>query len=67
MVDYAFGTLNLNRVELRVFSFNKRAIGVYERVGFVRDGVLRQSQYHDGTYHDDIVMSILREEWETDA
>lgn len=62
MVDYAFRKLNLNRVELHVFSYNTRAIAVYEKAGFVREGVLRQYQYHDGAYHDDIVMSVIRDD-----
>ena len=65
MVNYAFGTLNLNRVQLHVFSFNDRAKSVYERVGFNEEGRLRQAQYHEGAYHHDIVMGILRDEWET--
>jgi RimJ/RimL family protein N-acetyltransferase len=65
MVNHAFDTLNLNRVQLDVFSFNKRAIQVYERVGFVCEGTLRQTQYNNGAYHDDIVMSVLRDEWKT--
>ena len=48
-----------------IFSFNKRAIQVYERVGFVCEGTLRQTQYNNGAYHDDIVMSVLRDEWKT--
>ena len=64
VVRHVFDTLNLNRIQLNVFSFNTRAIGVYERVGFKQDGVLRQARYHLGVYHDDIVMSVLREEWE---
>jgi RimJ/RimL family protein N-acetyltransferase len=47
-----------------VFAFNERAAHVYERVGFVREGVLRDTLYWDGVYHDSIVMSILRPEWD---
>ena len=65
VVNYAFSMLNLNRVQLRVFSFNTRAIALYERIGFVREGVCRQSHYHAGAYHDEIIMSVLREEWKT--
>ena len=64
VLRHAFETLNLNRVQLNVFSYNPRAIGIYERVGFKRDGVLRQARYHAGEFHDDIVMSVLREEWD---
>ena len=64
IVDYVFEHLPVNRIGLEVFSFNPRAIRVYERAGFVREGVLRSALYWDGEYHDAIVMSILRRDWE---
>jgi RimJ/RimL family protein N-acetyltransferase len=65
MVGYAIETLNLNRVELHVYEFNPRALRVYEKAGFRKEGVLRQHHYADGRYWDTTVMSILREEWLT--
>ena len=63
MLDYAFGTLNLNRVELGVHDFNRRARAAYRKLGFVEEGRKRQAYYCDGKYHDDIVMAVLRDEW----
>jgi RimJ/RimL family protein N-acetyltransferase len=63
-LDYGFNELNLNRVELNVASFNPRAIHVYKKIGFIEEGVLRQTDFVDGIYHDSIVMSLLREKWE---
>ncbi len=63
MVGYAFETLNLNRVSLQVYEYNPRGIRAYEKVGFRREGVLRQDVFRDGRYWDTIVMGILREEW----
>jgi RimJ/RimL family protein N-acetyltransferase len=65
MVQYAFGTLNLNRVCLLVYDDNVRGIRAYQKVGFQQEGVLRQENFHAGRYRDTIVMSILREEWES--
>ena len=65
MTGYAFETLNLNRVWLHVYEYNERGIRAYEKVGFKREGVLRQDRYHAGRYWDTITMAILREEWET--
>ncbi|QRK09154.1 GNAT family N-acetyltransferase [Archangium violaceum] len=64
MVDYAFGTLNLNRVELEVLEHNVGAIRAYEKVGFNREGLLRQHHYVDGAYVNTLVMGILRSEWQ---
>lgn len=64
MVRHAFETLNLNRVWLRVYEYNQRGIRTYKKVGFQKEGVLRQDTYREGRYWDTIVMAILRAEWE---
>ena len=63
-VRFGFEELNLNKICLSVFSHNPRAIHVYEKVGFVREGVLRQQLYSDGQYRDEYRFAILREDWE---
>lgn len=62
MVGYAFDTLNLHRVWLHVQEDNAAGIRAYEKVGFRREGVLRQASFHDGRYWDVITMGLLREE-----
>jgi RimJ/RimL family protein N-acetyltransferase len=64
IVDHAFATLNLHRVWLRVGEQNERGYRSYLRVGFQKEGVMRQAYYREGRYWDLIVMSILRPEWE---
>ena len=64
LVQHGFETLNLNRVALRVFANNARAIRCYEKVGFVHEGRMRQAHYDQGEYIDILWMSILRDEWE---
>ena len=64
-VDFAFRTLNLHRVWLHVYEYNARAIRAYEKVGFQREGTLRQSRYHDGRYWNTLTMGILRSEWKS--
>jgi RimJ/RimL family protein N-acetyltransferase len=63
IVGYAIETVGLHRVALEVYAFNPRALAVYERVGFVREGVLRHALYWNGEWVDAIVMSILADEW----
>ena len=60
MVAFAFGSMNLHRVFLYVNSENVGGIRCYEKAGFSREGVLREHRYHDGKYHDDILMGIVR-------
>lgn len=64
MVDHAFSTTKLYRMELGVFAFNPRAIRVYEKVGFVVEGTRRAAFRFDDQRIDDVVMSIIRPEWD---
>jgi RimJ/RimL family protein N-acetyltransferase len=52
-----------SRVELTVHADNPRAIALYERVGFVREGIKRRASCIDGRFGDTIMMAIT--EWET--
>jgi len=63
MVDYAFATLNLHRIQLHVFAENLPAIKIYQKVGFIKEGVLREAMFHHDRYCDFWVMGLLREDW----
>lgn len=62
LLHHAFQDLHLHRVYLHVFSHNAPAIRVYEKAGFVREGVQRQAAYIDGRYVDVVTMGILYNE-----
>lgn len=63
LLRHGFETLNLNRIYLRVYADNKRAIRAYEKVGFVHEGRMRQAVFKNGKYSDVLFMSVLNEEW----
>lgn len=63
MLEYGFGILNMHRIELEVFSFNSRAVHLYESIGFLREGVRRQVLYYHHEYHDAVMMSMLETEY----
>ena len=63
MLEYGFGYLNLHRIELGVYAFNPRALHVYEKLGFKKEGVRRDMLYYNHRYVDEIVMSILEDEY----
>jgi RimJ/RimL family protein N-acetyltransferase len=63
LLRHAFETLNLNRVSLRVFESNQRAIKVYERIGFKLEGRLWQDRYSQGRFGDTLIMDILHDQW----
>jgi RimJ/RimL family protein N-acetyltransferase len=64
MIEHGFNALNLNRICLRVYDHNPRAIRSYEKAGLIIEGRKRQAHYDAGHFHDVILMSILRSEWE---
>jgi len=47
------------RIELDVHADNQRAIGLYEKAGFVREGLLRNASLIDGVFRDAILMAIV--------
>lgn len=60
LLDFAFKELNLHKVYLRVFSFNERAIKLYQNLGFNEEGKLKEQLYRDGAWHDIIFMGLLK-------
>lgn len=63
LVDYGFQDLGLNTIWLVVRADNDRAVRLWERLGFRRDGVMRAAAYVDGVYYDKLIMSLMRAEW----
>jgi RimJ/RimL family protein N-acetyltransferase len=62
MLRFAFTELNLRRVSLTVYEYNRRAIRSYEKAGFVVEGRVRQCLNRDGQWWDMLCMGILKEE-----
>ena len=60
LVGQADNWLNLKRLELNVWSDNSRAIALYERFGFEREGLFRNYAWRDGAYADSVAMARLR-------
>ncbi|MFO1443886.1 GNAT family N-acetyltransferase [Bacillus sp. Bva_UNVM-123] len=63
LLDYVFYEMNLHRVYLKVFSFNDRAVRLYNKIGFQQEGSSRQSLFRDGEWHDIIHMGLLQKEY----
>ena len=59
-LDLADNWLNLKRVELRVYADNARAIALYQRFGFEREGLQRAYSWRNGAYADSLTMARLR-------
>ncbi|MYL18814.1 GNAT family N-acetyltransferase [Halobacillus litoralis] len=63
MVDYAFFELGLRKVDIQTAVGNGKSRAVPERLGFTKEGVLREYEYLNGSHHDRIVYGLLKEEW----
>jgi RimJ/RimL family protein N-acetyltransferase len=63
LVRHGFGTLNLNRIFLRVDPENQGGIRAYEKAGFVHEARLCEAEFREGKYCDNMIMSVLRSKW----
>ncbi len=63
LVQHGFGELNLERIWLRVFDHNERALRLYQKLGFVEEGRLRRHDWVGGLARDTVILGLLRDEW----
>ena len=61
--SFAFGTLNTHRLEARVLLQSGRGNGAMRKLGAVQEGVLRRSVRYAGEYFDQVLWSMLKEDW----
>jgi RimJ/RimL family protein N-acetyltransferase len=64
IMEIGFEEFGLHRLELVVFDFNQAAIRLYEKVGFVKEGHIREARRLGNDYWSHYVMSILEHEWQ---
>ncbi|MBB5139178.1 RimJ/RimL family protein N-acetyltransferase [Thermocatellispora tengchongensis] len=62
LCSYGFDEMRLHRISLWVVAENTAAIRVYEKVGFVREGVRREAFRRGGKWHDFVLMGLLEGE-----
>src|SRR3954454_8545834 len=61
--SFAFGVLGAHRLEARVLLQNGRANGALRKLGAVQEGILRRSVRRGGQYCDQVLWSLLKEDW----
>lgn len=59
VVDWAFDTVGVHRISLDVFDFNPGALRSYEKIGFRREGLARDTLLWHGTWSSSILMGLL--------
>lgn len=68
LLDFAFDTLGMERVEFRADNDNKRSIAAMHSIGCKTEGILRSNGFKpNGERRDSIVLSILKAEWENEV
>ena len=65
MCKYAFEQMNLHRIWLECDHDHIGAIKCYEKVGFSREGLLKDGYYKHGQYRDTIIMGLTRPNWDS--
>ncbi|MBT5658981.1 MAG: GNAT family N-acetyltransferase [Rhodospirillaceae bacterium] len=64
-LSYCFTTLNLRRIWLEVVITNDRALALYKRIGFKKEGTFRKHVFVKGKYQDLVLLGILKKEFKT--
>jgi RimJ/RimL family protein N-acetyltransferase len=63
LVEYGFNTLNLHKLVWKAVAFNDRSVNCAKKCGFSEEGRLREFVFKNGQYFDEVILSVLREEW----
>ena len=63
VVDFAFGVIGVQRLEARSIAANGRGNAALRKMGAMQEGILRRSFHRDGRYVDQILWSILKDDW----
>lgn len=65
LIDYAFYHLNLNRVDIRAAYENRKSRAIPERLGFTKEGQIRNAEWLNDHFVDHVIYGMLKEEWES--
>jgi len=63
IIRHGFNNLNLNRIWCEVYS-NNAAIDLYRNIGFKDEGMMRQTVFKNGSYHDSYILGMLKQDYE---
>ena len=63
VLELIFNKYTFNKCYLYVFAFNERAISLYNRCGFNKEGLLKEDYQMNGSFQDRLIMSIFRKDF----
>ncbi|MDH5630188.1 MAG: GNAT family N-acetyltransferase, partial [Gammaproteobacteria bacterium] len=64
LVDWLFQQLKLHRIHVSIDPHNQASINLFTRAGFRQEGLLKQAVFFKGQWADDLIMAVLREEYQ---
>jgi len=64
LINYAFNSLSLNCIYLKVYEKNERAISCYKAVGFQQSGMIREGAFYNQEYDNVLIMDILSNDFD---
>lgn len=63
LIEFAFNVVNLHRIEADIDPENSSSLALFERMGFQREGLLRERWQLPGKVHDTVLLGLLCREW----
>jgi RimJ/RimL family protein N-acetyltransferase len=63
LLRFYFGELRYQKCDTSIYAFNEASLAMHEKLGFTREGRIRQALYTRGEFHDEIVVGITRDEF----
>jgi RimJ/RimL family protein N-acetyltransferase len=64
LLNYTFNVLNLRKVNSHILDFNGRSQSFNKKCGYKEVGRLKAERFRGGTYCDEVILSVFREDWE---
>jgi [ribosomal protein S5]-alanine N-acetyltransferase len=64
IIDYGFEVFDFNRIEAYIISGNSASVRLFRKLGFSYEGVVREREYFKGSFHNEIIMSMLRSDYD---
>lgn len=63
VLQHCFETVGFNRIEAFVTVGNHRSINTLEKLGFTAEGVLREYEFNQGKFQDQVILAIMKRDW----
>jgi len=64
LLEFVFNQLNIRKVYSQVIAYNGRSLAFALKCGYKEEGRLKDHYYKSGEYHDQVILSVYRKDWE---